>query len=199
MIIDSAPWREELLRVADRLEQKSQQKRWTDRSTFLVERDMMIAAYAIRRLTESHKLTDDLVRTSVPVMRHRRTAEFAPDVWSTYRFWDFYDLDGGIQESITLRHFCNQLIHSFVWHLSCTPDTELFDGAFVASEHEKDKHLYFIPVISLIDLCRRVASEETGSITWRRGGDGSMHVVSIEKLPDEPIPMLSAEATRTYG
>jgi hypothetical protein len=200
MINDSVPWREELWRVADRLEKKSRQERWTDRSTFLVERDMMVSAYAIRRLMEAHKLTDALTRTRIPVMRHKRTGEVAPDVWSTYRFWDFYDLDSGTQDHISIRHWCNQLIHSFVWRLSCTEDTELFDGAYVASENEKEKHVYFIPVVTVIDLCRRVASEETGSIEWRRDSDGVMHVVSVKVMEDEPsIEMKSPEATRPYA
>lgn len=200
MISDSVPWREELWRVADRLEKKSRQERWTDRSSFLVERDMMVSAYAIRRLREAHKITDALARTRIPVMRYKRTGKLAPDVWSSYRFWDFYDLDNGVRDNITITHLCNQLIHSFVWHLSCTEDTELFDGAFVASEKEKEKHCYFISVTSLIDLCRRVASEDVGSIEWRRDSDGVMHVVSVKVMEeyDDSIQMLSPHATAQY-
>jgi hypothetical protein len=47
--------------------------------------------------------------------------------------------------------------------LSCTEDTELFDGVFVASWKEKEKRVYFIPVTSVVDLCRKVATEDVGS------------------------------------
>lgn len=44
MIGDSVPWKDELFRVADRLEKKSRQKQRTERTSFLVERDTMTAA-----------------------------------------------------------------------------------------------------------------------------------------------------------
>ena len=56
MISDSFPWREELLRVAGRLEKRKAQRRWTERTMFLVERDIMISAYAIRKLKEANKI-----------------------------------------------------------------------------------------------------------------------------------------------
>lgn len=183
MISDSVPWREELWRIADRLEKKAQQKRWTDRSSFLVERDMMTSAYAIRRLNEAHKISDDLAKTLVPAMRYQRIGA-VPDIWDRHEFWTHYDLENGKPDQITIPHLCNQLIHSFVWIISGNEDTELFDGAFVASEKERVKHLYFLSVQSLIDLCRKVAAEDVGSIQYQRGKDGVMRIVSVKAMED---------------
>jgi hypothetical protein len=184
MISDSIPWREELWRVADRLERKAQQKRWTERSSFLVERDMMTSAYAIRRLSEAHKISDDLARTRVPVVRYGRVGT-VPDIWDRHEFWTHYDLENGKRDLITIPHLCNQLIHSFVWIISGNEDTELFDGAFVASEKERVKHLYFLPVQSLIDLCRKVAAEDIDSIQYQRGQDGMMRTVSVKAMEND--------------
>ncbi|UZX02480.1 hypothetical protein F8G81_07510 [Arthrobacter sp. CDRTa11] len=203
MISDSIPWREELWRVADRLEKKSKQQRWTERSSFLVERDMMTSAYAIRRLNEAHKISDVLAKTRVPVIRYARIGG-VPDIWNRQEFWEHYDLENGQGDQITIPHLCNQLIHSFVWIISGNKDTELFDGAFVASENERHKHLYFLPVESLIDLCRKVAAEDIGSVQYQRGTDGIMRIVSVKVMEDdwqEPDPgmlMLSAEARASY-
>lgn len=71
MISDSIRWREELWRVADRLERKSKQQRWTERSSFLVERDFTTSAYAIRRQNEAHKISDTVAKSRVPVIRHK--------------------------------------------------------------------------------------------------------------------------------
>jgi hypothetical protein len=70
VIGDSVPWKIELLRIAARLERRKTQKRWTQQTTFLVERDIMIAAFAIRKLTEAHKLSDDVARREVVVIQH---------------------------------------------------------------------------------------------------------------------------------
>lgn len=70
VISDSIPWKTELLRIAGTLERRTTQRRWPDRSSFLVERDVMVAAYAIRRLNEARKISDELARVRVPVLRH---------------------------------------------------------------------------------------------------------------------------------
>jgi hypothetical protein len=74
VISDSVPWRGELRRIADRLEKRKSQRRWTEHASFAVERDVMVAAYAIRRLIEARKLSDDLTSTEVEVIRHNLSA-----------------------------------------------------------------------------------------------------------------------------
>jgi glycerol kinase len=58
MIGDSVPWKDELLKIADRLENRKTQRRWTERTGFLAERDIMVSAYAIRKLLEARKVSD---------------------------------------------------------------------------------------------------------------------------------------------
>lgn len=53
MIDDSVPWRQELLKVAAALERRSEIARWMTRTGFLVERDLMVGMFTIRRLIES--------------------------------------------------------------------------------------------------------------------------------------------------
>jgi len=74
MIDDSIPWKEDLLRVADTLERRKNQARWMARTSFLVERDTMTAAYAVRKLIQAHKVSDELRREGVQVRRHASSA-----------------------------------------------------------------------------------------------------------------------------
>jgi hypothetical protein len=53
VIDDSIPFEDELVEVADRMDAKTKQKRWTDRTGYLIERDFMVSAYAIRKLIVS--------------------------------------------------------------------------------------------------------------------------------------------------
>ena len=66
MVDDSAPWKDELVKIADRLEAKTKQKRWADRTDYLVERDFVVGAYAMRKLIESHEVPDEAQATSNP-------------------------------------------------------------------------------------------------------------------------------------
>jgi hypothetical protein len=110
VIGDSVPWKIELLRIAVRLERRKTQKRWTEQTTFLVERDIMVAAFAIRRLIEAHKLSDDVTGREVVVVQHPLSGR-VPDYMSYERIWQHYDLGAGTEYVLTLGEFCNQIIH----------------------------------------------------------------------------------------
>lgn len=68
MLSNSVLWKKELLRAADRLEKKATQRRWTEQSAFRVEKDVMVGAYAIRKLLEAPaKLSDCVKELRLPV------------------------------------------------------------------------------------------------------------------------------------
>lgn len=180
MISDAIPWREELLRVADRLEKKAGQKRWTERSGFLVERDVMTSAYAIRRLLEGNRVSKTTSARQVPVISHAPTGTRV-DMYNRHEIWEHYDLEASTKTQLTLRKYCNQLIHSFVWSTSGDEDSGLFNGVFAASEKDCAAQLYFIPVASMIDVCRRVGSEEIwgANVLWDKSG--GRYVISMTR------------------
>jgi hypothetical protein len=88
VIDDSAAWRDELVAVADRLEAATKQKRWGDRTEFLIERDFVWSAYILRKLTETGTAADNR-RRCIPARRYDVTATPADDIA------DSYDLDNG--------------------------------------------------------------------------------------------------------
>ena len=98
MISDSVPWKIELLRIADRLEKRQTQKRWSEQSFFLAERDVMLAAYIIRKLIEAKKLSDDVTGREVVVIQHPLSGR-VPDLMSYERVWKNYDLQAGVVSS----------------------------------------------------------------------------------------------------
>ncbi len=184
MISDSIPWRTELLRVASRLEAKARQQRWTDQSSFIVERDIMVSAYAIRRFLESHKVSDTLAKQKIKVTRYLLSGPI-PDVWNRHEIHDHYDLDHPLPAELSIAHYCNQLIHSFVWLINGDEHTALFDGVFAVSEKERSKHLYFFPVQIIADLCREVGSEDITGTQYQRGPNGAMNIIRVYTEADE--------------
>ena len=196
MISDSIPWRDELLRVADRLEQKSSQRRWTERSSFIVERDIMTSAYAIRRLLEAGKVSRKTYAATVPVLRHEARG-VRPDMWNRHELEDLYDLDAPQASQLALRKYCNQLIHSYVWGINACERTGLFDGVFAASEKDCYEQVFFVPVKSMVDVCRRIGGEEIWGSNLLRDKSGAAYWVSLTReeveaerrgdLMDDPV------------
>jgi hypothetical protein len=191
VIADSVPWKRDLLRIAAALEKRKVQARvhWTERTSFLVERDIMIGAYAVRKLVEARKLSDELCAERVAVRRHALKGS-PPDIWNRDDFWDHYDMTNGKRVPLSLTDLCNQIVHSYVWMMSATEDW-LFDGIYVSSDRERMRSLYFIGVDALIDVFRSVGMDDVVSLEMRRDDDGVMHITRASRepqLPDPPWP-----------
>lgn len=157
----------------------------------------MLAGYAIRRLNEARKLSDSLVATPINVLRYPRLGAI-PDVYNREEIDKLYDLDTPVRTQISLGHFCNQLVHSYIMMHSFEDIIEpveqedgtilaglrYFNGAFVASEHERHKHLYFFPLEVIIRVCRKIATENVVGVEMRRDKDGLMHITRVISSTD---------------
>ena len=188
MISDSIPWRVELLATAERLRKRKEQRRWTDRTGFLIERDVMIGAYSVRRLKESHKLSDELTSRTFPVMLHQRSDPI-PDVHNSHRFWDLYDLTSSEKTVLPLTDICNQIIHSWIWGFAANEEGSGLGGIFVSSDHKRKKLLHFLPIESVIDLFRSAGEEDVYYTEMRRDQNGEAKYKQIKgRRLGEPIP-----------
>lgn len=190
MIQDSVPWRVELLATAERLEKRKFQRRWTDRTGFLVERDVMVGAYSVRRLKESFKVSDDLLKRTWPV-RIYEPCGLPSDVSNNHKFWDLYDLQKGRDAELSLTNICNQVIHSWVWGFAAGVGGSGLDGIFVSSDRKRKKCLYFLSVDMLVGLFRSIGEEEICHIEMKRDEAGEMKFTRIvgrrlgEAIPGE--------------
>jgi hypothetical protein len=178
VIGDSVPWKEELLRVAEVLDRRTRQRRWTERTSFLVERDVMNAAYAVRKLNEARKISDEVAAEAVVCRRHSLIGR-PVDIWNRHEFYEHYDMEHPESVALPLTDFCNQVIHSWIWMLSATEDPpHLFDGIYVSSDWARKRHVYFMPADIMISVFRTVGLDEIVSMEMQRDDDdGDMHIV----------------------
>jgi hypothetical protein len=181
MIGDSVPWKEELLRVAEVLERRTKQRRWTERTSFLVERDIMTAAYAVRKLNEARKISDELAAEAVVCMKHSLSGR-PVDIWNRDEFYEHYDMEHPESVALPLIDFCNQVIHSWIWMLSATEDPpHVFDGVYVSSDRARKRHVYFMPADNMISVFRSVGLDYIASMRMQRDNNGDMHVVTASR------------------
>lgn len=181
MISDPIPWKEDLLRIAKSLEQRTRQRRWSERTSFLVERDVMNGAYAVRKLNEARRISDELTAETVAARQHSLVGR-PVDIWNRHEFYEHYDMQHPQAVRLTLTEFCNQLIHSWVWMLSATEDhPHLFDGVYVSSDWARKRYVYFIGADSLIRLFRAVGLDDIVSTQMQRDVNGDMHIVRASR------------------
>jgi hypothetical protein len=157
VIDDSTQWTDELVKIADRLEAKTKQKRWTDRTGYLIERDFIVGAYAMRRLTESHKVSDTLRQHQFPVVRYDLTGN-PPDPRSPDDIADSYDFENGRRRALSIVDLCHEIVHSHVFAFCCGETTDLFDGVYVSSDRHKNEYVYLVLASDFIALCGDIGS-----------------------------------------
>lgn len=177
MIWESGPWRDELVKAANRLEKRLTQRRWAERTSFLIERDVMVSAYAIRKLHEARKVSEKVAMAPVPVQRHQLIGRI-PDILKTYDL-DAYDFEKVTAATITLRELCNQFIHSYVFVLSAADAGWGLGGLFVASDRERRRVLYHVDAADLIEAFRKVAYEEIVQMEVRLNERGEREVFDM--------------------
>jgi hypothetical protein len=146
---DVRAWKEELVRVADRLEAKTKQKRWTDKGEFLIERDFMVAAYAIRKVLQSHTVSNEIRQGQIPVRRFESSAQrpIAPGDISVS-----YDFDHGRRRMLPLADLCQEMLDNSVFSFCCGETTDFFDGVYVSSDR-RDEYVYLVLASDFIALC----------------------------------------------
>jgi hypothetical protein len=158
VIDDSVPWRTDIARTAERLRERLTQQRWHQRTFYLVEKDLMIGFYAIRRLIDSHKTSSRLSAKRIPV-RVCPLLGKEPKVFDRWSPWEYFDFESKQRSDINVGSLQNEFIHSFILMLSFSEESK-FLGVFVGSDRTKRKQVFEVPIGEIIDLFDYVARED---------------------------------------
>lgn len=147
----------------------------------------MVGAYAVRRLSESYRLSDELQERRLEVTRFGATGRLITTL-TRDQIDRNYQLEHGTKESRSAVKLCNTIIHSFVWILSADESGVGFDGVYVSSDRDKARSLLLVPLAGMLDLFRAVGDEniigfqfrvdpETGEQTVRNFTPETIHLM----------------------
>ncbi len=125
----------------------------------------MIGFYAIRKLIEAHRISDDLRDRQLPLQSYPWTGSAV-----TFLNWDKvdqkYDLEQPVPVTQPVRWIANQLIHSFVF-LPCFDSDARLDSVLFNSDRTRRQHLYRMWVDDIITLFGEVAVNDPASMRSR--------------------------------
>lgn len=166
MICESAYWKNELKRMAYCLSEIPKRKRWYESSLAILEKNIMIGCYAIRKLIESYKVTDRVRGMNVTVYIHKKKSNKTVDFLNTHKLDELYM--EGWDGNIDLKFFLNQIIHSFIFCFTRDEKNNV-SGLFFTSDKEKDINLYHIKISTILNVFNTVISDEVNFIKACRG------------------------------
>jgi hypothetical protein len=165
MIQDSVPWKEALLKYADWLESVRMREDVVDEDTlFKLERDVLMAWFSIRKLTDTFKLTDK-------TKAHLLTLDVFPnkksvDYLNAHKVAECFDLSQSKEEKRDLVFVCNQFIHSYVLEFLWQDDK--LESILVCSDRERQAKLYMLSVEETTKAFRLVATDDPRSWQMKR-------------------------------
>jgi hypothetical protein len=177
MIHESSFWKDDLKARAARLVKRQSQRRWTEKSYALVEQELMLGFYAVRKLIESNKLSAEITGPHLPVLAFPLRKGSTVTLLNRNAIDDLYDFELPLTEQLLLRELCNQVIHSFVFLFSSDENGRL-TGVFVASDREKSHAVYHFGLKDIIGLWRRVSRDRANLmlLTPKKGGEFKVHL-----------------------
>lgn len=157
MHLDSTFWKTELNQVADRIEAMLDFWRFSQRRVNQLEKAVMLALFSIRVLIERRKHSSDFLEKEIVVEAHPKKVT-KPVTWlNSHQIEDLYDLESPQKKKVNPLFLCNQVIHSYI--LLPVTDKRSFSHILVCSDYERNRFLYFVPLVDVVALIREAASD----------------------------------------
>jgi hypothetical protein len=172
MIHKSHIWKEKLNKIIRKLGKYTQLGRWNERSMEIIEENVFISAYIIRKLREAKKLSFEIGDISIPVAKFPNVKKV--DLFNWHKFDELFDLSTPVKEQLPLNNVCNVIIHSFIFTfaLDFHGIQNKLGGFFIASDYTKDSELYFIKIEDYIQLLGKIVNDDKCISIWVRNSKG---------------------------
>jgi hypothetical protein len=210
MIADSVPWKDHLLKDADLIERWAATARPSKRGSILIERKVFVSAFAMRKLIECEKVSNEIEGRSVRAERFELLPGQKLDWWKRHSFWEAFDVNAPTTCSLGAGDLLDIILHSKVFSECVYAEVDLRISGFFVTSDRRDNHLWLVPLTAYTDLMRRIGNDypsvgrivfdgEGKHYSWRGHGEPPVHVArkletmlsgSINSAPKEGVAQL---------
>lgn len=164
-MIESRYWKEELARIAKTLKPLRKPPYRTKRACCVVEREIMVGWFIIRRLIELNKVSS-------------RTRDFNMKVYScptqgtrvtwinNHRFYDNYDLENEKAETKKPFYISNQFIHAYVSFVFIDAERNWSD-VYIVSDYDRNDCIWRVPIQVIRELFELASEDYPLQMTYK--------------------------------
>lgn len=148
-MIESIYWKEELTRIAKTIQPVVKPKRWTERAACIVERDVMIGFFIVRRMIELKKVSSKIAKMRLEVFSSPVTKKIT---WiNSHKLDENYDWKAEKTEYKPTLYICNQFIHAYFSFVLRGLDRNWAD-MIIVSDFDRNKTVWRIACATISDL-----------------------------------------------
>lgn len=188
MIFESHYWKKELYKINKKIiKRKESNNFWTENQYGTFEKEIMIGFYIIRKLVEAKKLTTKLLNSTIEGNKYLNKGKDIT-LMNFHRFDEFFNLDSPVKHNFDLAFICNQIIHSYIFSpnfsepskdilekldkentiseevIEALDESNFLISVYFSSDFNKNKYLYEIEILKIIELFSDVANCDVTSI-----------------------------------
>lgn len=156
MIWESSYWKDDLLALSKKINNKYRVTPFSEEIAVEVEKDIMIALYSIRKLEEARKLSSNTKEIELDVKSYRNQKNVTLLNW--HKVGELFDLNNPVNEKMRANHLYNQIIHSYIFLIS-TDESEAINGFFFCSDRMRNRKLYYIELEELNKFITTVGND----------------------------------------
>ena len=162
-MIESRYWKEELTRIAKTIRPTKTPPRWSERGHCVVERDVMVGFFIVRRLIELHKVSsatrDFIMRVFSCPARAKRVHWF-----NEHDIHELYDLGRERRETKKPLYLSNQFIHAYTSFVARN-ESRNWSDVYVVSDFDRNDCIWRIPISEIRRLFKVAAQDYPHTVT----------------------------------
>jgi hypothetical protein len=143
-MFESCVWKEELRRIAGTVRRVEKPRRWSDRAHGIVERDLMIGFFVLRRLIESKDVSTKISNKQLQVFSLKAKGNPVTYI-NKHRFWELYDMEHEVPENKSLLYVSNQFIHAYTSFV-VRDETRNWSDVLLVSDFDRNDCIWRIPI-----------------------------------------------------
>ncbi len=161
-MIESCYWKEELYRIAQSIRRVSNPPRWSERAHCIVERDLMIGFFILRRLIELHKVSTATSGQTVNVFSYQARGGNVTRL-NGHRIWELYDLDREVPATKKAVYIANQFIHAYTSFV-VRDESRNWSDVLVVSDYDRNDCIWRVPIPGIRRIFRTAADDYPHSV-----------------------------------
>ncbi|WP_103256823.1 hypothetical protein [Tabrizicola aquatica] len=178
MIYESWPWRRELTRTANRITQVLNFKYIRSDTFDLLERDIFIGFFSVRKLIEAGaKIEKRVAEMQIPVERCKALRPMGS--YERFEFYDYFDLDRPYLVQTSVSYLANQMMHSLLFSFGSIRDDASL-GIFFVSDKDRLKFCNFVDLATVSTIFSEVASSHAKHITLSSLSGGGRSLIATQ-------------------
>lgn len=175
-MIESCYWKEELARIANTIRVSKRPTRWTERAHCVVERDLMIGFFMVRRLIELHKVSSSTRDMSMSVFSCPSRGK-PIHFMNAHHIDEVYDLGKERAQVKKPLYVSNQFIHAYTSYV-IRDKSRNWSAVYIVSDYDRKTCIWRIPISEVRRLFCVAAGDDMREMRFlynEQKGDYDVH------------------------